>query len=74
MRSAEGPFGRFGFGEDAEDAASPVFFIIMVAGDPFDSEIRLTGGPFDATAGFFAPVSSLLVAAMGGPGSSRCPV
>jgi hypothetical protein len=60
MRSAEGPFGCFGFGEDAEDAASPVFFIIMAAvGGPFDFDIRLAGGPFDAPAGFFAPVSSL---------------
>jgi hypothetical protein len=67
MRSAEGPFGCFGFGEDAaeeedgdDDGFASVFFISMAVADgPFDLDIRLAGGPFDAAAGFFAPVSAL---------------
>jgi hypothetical protein len=67
MRSEEGPFGCFGLGEvvpedagDDDGFASSVFFISMVAGGPFDDfDIRLAGGPFDAAAGFFAPVSAL---------------
>jgi hypothetical protein len=67
MRSAGGPFDCSGLGEVVpEDAgeddgfASSVCFISMAAGDPFDDfDIRLAGGPFDAAAGFFVPVSAL---------------